>query len=139
MKKDCIFCDIANKKTNSNIIYENEIVMGILDIDPINEGHVLLITKKHYLDLDEIPENEIARIFNVAKKIIKSLKITYPLNGYSIMQNGGDFNDIGHFHLHIFPRYHSDGFSWKYSNNEYSVSIEVCNKIKAALDDINDK
>ena len=136
MNKNCIFCDIVDKKINSNIIYENETVMGILDIDPINEGHVLLITKKHYLDLDEIPEKEIAEIFNIAKKIVKALKITYPLNGYSIIQNGGDFNDIGHFHLHIFPRYHSDGFSWKYSKKDFKVSKEICDKIKFAFENI---
>ena len=137
MDKECIFCDIVNKKNSSYMIYENELIAAILDIDPINEGHILLITKNHYLDLDEIPENEVTEIFQCAKKIVKALKKVYQLNGYSIMQNGGHFNDIGHFHLHIFPRYCSDGFDWKYSNKEYTVSIEVCNKIKAALDDIN--
>ena len=115
MNKECIFCNIINKKSDSYIVYENELVMAILDIDPINEGHILLVTKKHYLDLDEIPEDEIKTIFVCAKKIIKALKKVYKLDGYSIMQNGGKFNEIGHFHLHIFPRYYSDGFTWKYS------------------------
>jgi len=138
MNKECIFCDIVDKKIDSYVVYENKLLLAMLDIDPINEGHVLLIPKKHYLDLDEIPENEITEIFKCAKKIVKSLKKVYKLNGYSIMQNGGDFNDIGHFHLHIFPRYHSDGFGWKYSDTEYLVSMEVCNKIKEALNDVND-
>ena len=45
MNKECIFCNIINKKSDSYIVYENELVMAILDIDPINEGHILLITK----------------------------------------------------------------------------------------------
>ena len=134
MNKSCVFCDIVNKKNDSYVVYENKIVMAILDIDPINEGHILLITKKHYLDLDEIPEDEVTEIFNCAKKIVKALKKVYKLNGYSIMQNGGAFNDIGHFHLHIFPRFYSDGFSYEYSDNEYSVSIEVCNKMKKEIE-----
>ena len=134
MNKSCVFCDIVNKKNDSYVVYENKIVMAILDIDPINEGHILLITKKHYLDLDEIPEDEVTEIFNCAKKIVKALKKVYKLNGYSIMQNGGAFNDIGHFHLHIFPRFYYDGFSYEYSDNEYSVSIEVCNKIKKEIE-----
>lgn len=137
MNKECIFCNIVNKTNNSYIIYENKQVIAILDIDPINEGHILIITKKHYLDLDEIPQKELSEIFILAQKIVKALKKIYPLNGYSIMQNGGGFNDIGHFHLHIFPRYYSDGFSWNCSNNKYSVSSEISNKIKAALDEIN--
>ena len=74
MNKSCVFCDIVNKKNDSYVVYENKIVMAILDIDPINEGHILLITKKHYLDLDEIPEDEVTEIFNCAKKIVKALK-----------------------------------------------------------------
>ncbi len=73
MNKECIFCNIINKKNDSYIVYENELVMAILDIDPINEGHILLITKTHYLDLDEIPKDEIMTIFVCAKKIIKAL------------------------------------------------------------------
>ena len=53
------------------------------------------------------------------------------------MQNGGDFNDIGHFHLHIFPRYILDGFGWKYSNNEFEVSKNISDKLKSALENID--
>lgn len=138
MNKECIFCNIINKKSDSYIVYENELVMAILDIDPINEGHILLITKTHYLDLDEISEDEIKTIFVCVKKIIKALKKVYKLDGYSIMQNGGKFNEIGHFHLHIFPRYYSDGFTWKYSDNKYLVSKEISEEIKRALMTITD-
>ena len=44
----CIFCDVANKKLETNIVYEDEMVMVFLDSDPINEGHILLIPKEHY-------------------------------------------------------------------------------------------
>ncbi len=54
------------------------------------------------------------------------------------MQNGGKFNEIGHFHLHIFPRYYSDGFTWKYSDNKYLVSKEISEEIKQALMTITD-
>jgi len=60
---------------------------------------------------------------------VKKLKKEYSLDGYSIMQNGGEFNEIGHFHLHVFPRYKGDGFGWL--DNE----TEVCNfeKIREKL------
>lgn len=45
MNKSCVFCDVVNKKNDSYVVYENKIVMAILDIDPINEGHILLIQK----------------------------------------------------------------------------------------------
>lgn len=108
----CMFCKIAEKKMISNIIYEDKDLMAFLDNDPINEGHILLIPKKHFLDIDDLPEQLLHRLISTAKVIVKGIKNAYSPHGYSIMQNGGEFNDIGHFHIHIFPRYKNDGFSW---------------------------
>lgn len=57
----CVFCDIANKKIETSVVYENNNVMAFLDYEPINEGHIFLIPKKHYLDVDEqIPESSLS-------------------------------------------------------------------------------
>lgn len=129
----CVFCDIANKKLETNIVYEDEMVMAFLDCDPINEGHVLLIPKKHYLDVDEIPEENLSHLMIVSQKIVKAIKNIYHPNGYSIMQNGGEFNDVGHYHLHIFPRYENDGFGWTFSDEVYNTTKEVADRIRQKL------
>lgn len=49
------------------------------------------------------------------------------------MQNGGEFNDLGHYHLHVFPRYKNDGFGWTDSGKQYDCSMEVAIKIKENL------
>lgn len=100
----CIFCRIANREILAEIIYEDETIISFLDIEPINEGHILIIPKKHYLDLDEIDEDTAVHIMKFAAKITKVLKRMYNPDGYSIMQNGGYFNDVGHYHMHVFPR-----------------------------------
>lgn len=128
---NCIFCDKSNISTD--IIYEDELVMAFMDIDPINEGHVLVVPKNHYLDMDEIPDNIISHLMLISKKIVNVLKVVYKPDGYSIMQNGGEFNDIGHYHLHIFPRYKNDGFSWIYSEEEKDINIEFVKQIKELL------
>ena len=112
----CVFCDIVNKKSDAYVVYENDKVVAFLDNDPINEGHILLVPKKHYLDIDEIPIDILNEIMKISKKIVNVLKKIYKLVGYSIMQNGGIFNDVGHYHMHIFPRYYNDGFGLKYSS-----------------------
>lgn len=66
----------------------------------------------------------------ISKKIVVALKKTYHADGYSIMQNGGKFNDIGHYHLHIFPRYENGGFGWKYGEEPKAVSAETAKKIR---------
>lgn len=111
---DCIFCDIVEGGINSTIIYEDELILGFMDIYPVNDGHMLLITKNHKLDLDELTDEESSRIMKVSKILVRVLKKKYNLDGYSIMQNGGAFNDIGHYHLHVFPRYKDDGFRWAF-------------------------
>ena len=129
----CTFCRIANKETESNIVYESNNIIAFLDIDPINEGHILIVPKEHYLDIEEIPTDILNEIMGLSQRIVKALKETYRPDGYSIMQNGGKFNEIGHFHLHIFPRYSSDGFSWKCNENEINVSQEIADKIRKSL------
>ena len=112
-------------------------VMAFLDMDPINEGHVLLVPKNHYLDVDEMPDEILTHLMLVSKKIVAVLKEIYKPDGYSIMQNGGEFNDIGHYHLHIFPRYKGDGFGWTYGEGVKNVNGEIAGRIKDAIGKIN--
>lgn len=114
----CIFCNIINGTQEATVIYEDELIIGFMDIEPINEGHVLLVTKAHKLDLDELTIEEMNRLMIISQIIVKVLKESYKPNGYSIMQNGGEFNDIGHYHLHIFPRYQNDGFNWTFGDTK---------------------
>lgn len=60
----------------------------------------------------QMPDEVLSHFMIVSKKIVSALKDIYKSNGYSIMQNGGEFNDIGHYHLHIFQRYKGDVFGW---------------------------
>jgi len=130
---ECIFCKIANNEITPNIVYEGRKVMAFLDSDPINEGHILIIPKRHYLDVDEIPIELLSDMMELSQKIVEVIKKLYAPDGYSIMQNGGEFNDIGHYHLHIFPRYKNDGFGWTYSKEKFAVTKEIADKIKDIL------
>lgn len=128
---ECIFCNKENIVTD--FVYEDEMVMAFMDMDPINEGHVLLVPKDHYLDVDEIPDEVLSHLMIVSKKIVSALKDIYKPNGYSIMQNGGEFNDIGHYHLHIFPRYKSDGFGWTFGNDAKDVNTMIAKRIRERI------
>lgn len=129
--KNCVFCNKENLTTD--IVYEDDMVMAFMDMDPINEGHILLIPRKHYLDVDEIPDELLSHMMIIAKKIVSALKEIYNPDGYSIMQNGGMFNDVGHYHLHIFPRYSGDGFGWiSGEGREYKITDKI-KRIKEKL------
>lgn len=130
----CVFCDIANKKTDAYTVYENDNIIAFLDYEPINEGHILLIPKKHYLDVDELPKELLTEIMETSRKLVSAVKKVYKPAGYSIMQNGGAFNDVGHYHLHIFPRYTGDGFGWTSSSSASDYSQDVADEIRKAID-----
>ena len=136
---ECVFCQIVNSKINAEIIYERDNIIVFLDNDPINEGHILIIPKDHLLDLDDLPICLAEEIMNLATLLVKVLKNIYIPDGYSIMQNGGKFNDIGHFHLHVFPRYIEDQFGWTCSDSVFPTDESVGKIIKSELNSIMKK
>lgn len=128
---ECVFCH--KEKIITDFVYEDELVMAFLDMEPINEGHILLVPKQHYLDVDEILDELLAHLMIVSKKIVAALKEIYHPDGYSIMQNGGEFNDVGHYHMHIFPRYTGDGFGWTYGSEQKAVNTKIAERIRRRL------
>ncbi len=133
----CVFCKIANKKIPVHTLYEDDAVMAFLDSDPIQEGHVLIIPKAHFLDVDELPEALLGRIMRLSQRVVTSLKKAYAPDGYSILQNGGACNDIGHYHLHIFPRHEKDGFGWNYPVQNCRADASVADKLSRFLRQIH--
>lgn len=127
----CVFC--SRDKLVTDFVYEDESMMAFMDMDPINEGHILLVPKEHYLDVDEIPDETLSRLMIVSKKIVSALKDVYKPDGYSIMQNGGAFNDVGHYHMHIFPRYNGDGFGWTYGEEIKDFNAEIAERIRERI------
>lgn len=103
--KDCIFCRISNKDIPSKILYEDDIVISFLDVNPDTNGHTLIIPKKHYKDLDDIDEKTLSHILNVAKNIKNLLYEKLYCDGLTLIQNNGECQEIKHFHLHLKPYY----------------------------------
>lgn len=131
---ECIFCSIINRECESKIIYETESIISVLDIDPINEGHVLIIPKRHVDSIEQVSLDILNEMLILARKIVSTYKKVYGAKGYSIMQNGGEFCDFRHFHLHVFPRYSNDGFGWTYPEGPFEYSDDVANKIRKELE-----
>ncbi len=107
----CLFCKIANKEIDSKIVYEDEFSVAFLDINPSQKGHLLVIPKKHYQNLNEIPEEEITKLFETVKKMTILLEEKLNVSSFNIGWNHGkDAGQvINHLHIHIIPRYPNDG------------------------------
>lgn len=118
---DCIFCKIVKNEIPSYTIYENEHVKCFLDINPLGDGHTVIIPKHHYKDLKDIPEEELYEIVKASKYVYNLLDSKLNPLGIRIVQNNGCYQEIKHYHMHLIP---------KYNNNELTDIEEVYNKIK---------
>ena len=115
----CIFCDIVNKTKPSTIVYEDDFVMALLDINPITKGHTLIIPKKHYETFDKIDNETSIHIFSSIKKLIPLYEEKYKMDGYNLIcSNGREAQqDIFHVHIHLIPQYKEDTMKIKFIVN----------------------
>lgn len=110
---ECLGCRIANGlEPDLNIVYENEYITCVLDIEPFNEGHTLILPKKHYWDVDEMDAKTAHAVMEASQKLSALLKSLYQPDGIRIIADGGKFNDLTHYHMHVLPRYEGDGLLW---------------------------
>lgn len=114
----CVFCRIINRELPASIVYEDEAVLAIMDINPINAGHVLVMPKQCCETLRELPDTLAQQVFAVVKKVDQALWKTEGIacEGTNILQNNGRsaWQDVFHVHFHVIPRFAGDGFKIKY-------------------------
>ena len=102
---DCLFCKIINGDIPSYTIYENDYVKCFLDINPISMGHTLIIPKKHFLDINDIDSEYILKVQEASKEVVKILNKNLKPDGFKLVQNNGNLQEVKHYHLHVIPSY----------------------------------
>ena len=109
-KDDCIFCKIAAGEIPSATVYEDSICRVILDVNPANKGHALIIPKEHFDNIYSMDAETAAKIFTIATEVAKAQKAELNPDGLNILQNNGEVagQTVFHFHMHLVPRYIKD-------------------------------
>ncbi|MCQ2393550.1 MAG: HIT family protein [Kiritimatiellae bacterium] len=107
MKNDCVFCAIAAGEIPSFKVYEDDLVLAYLDINPCSKGHTLVIPKAHTTGLLDTSDEMLAALLARVKKVAAHLKDALPCDGFNILQNNGAAagQSVFHIHFHIVPRY----------------------------------
>ena len=103
--KDCIFCKIINGEIPTRKVYEDKLVIVIMDNDPDQNGHMLIIPKKHYVDFTELDDNILLHINKVTNKMKDLIYDKLNADGIRIVNNYGLYQVVKHYHLHIIPAY----------------------------------
>ena len=137
--EDCIFCKIVKGEIPCFKVYEDDKVLAFEDINPISEGHTLIIPKKHALNLWEIPAEDLAAIHLASQKIAHALKDALNPVGVAVLQlNGRGVNQVVmHYHLHLMPRT-SEGpqlsvTDWEMKEGDMEAIKKTAEKIAAAV------
>lgn len=105
MKETCVFCKIISGEFSCYKIYEDDVVISFLSIDPVTYGHTLVIPKEHVLGYQEIDLETLNHINKVGKDIYKKLETNLKPNGIKLVQNNGSLQEVKHYHLHLIPVY----------------------------------
>src|SRR3989338_7692430 len=132
-KKQCIFCHIVSGKVQSKKVFEDDSTLAILDINPANPGHVLVLPKEHYSIMPQLSEEEIAHLFMIVKTISNGALRALAAAGVNIVvQNGiAAGQKAQHFMVHIIPRKENDGLNFELPQKE--ISDEALEAIRLKL------
>ena len=114
-KQQCPFCMIGEGKIPSTKVYEDTEKIAVLDINPATPGHTLLFTKKHYTKIEELNEDETAKLFKLAHRISKAIINGLDAKGITFHMGSGEGQTSPHLIINIIPRFENDGlrFLWQ--------------------------
>jgi len=136
-KKQCIFCQIISGKIQAKKIYEDDKVVGILDINPANPGHTLLLTKEHYSIMPQVPDEDLSYISMVVKSMSNSMLRSIDAQGTNVLVANGIAagQRAQHFMVHLIPRKENDGVDFVLPQRamEQNDIDAIGNKLIAAM------
>ena len=116
---DCIFCKVVSGEAKSWKVYEDESVYAFLDIHPVSEYHTLVIPKKHYVNIFDIPEEELSEVITVVKRLAVLYSRVLGINNVQIINSSGAEaqQHVFHIHFHIVPRKRGDNQDVKWTTH----------------------
>ncbi|MGD9809267.1 MAG: HIT family protein [Deferribacterales bacterium] len=135
---DCIFCKIIAGEIPCSKVYEDTLFIAFLDINPVHKGHLLIVPKRHFVNMLDTPDVEAVEIYKVARDLGKAVMEATGCDGVNLVQNNNAAagQEVFHSHLHIIPRYEDDGLHFASIKKEYDSFDEMgemAEKIKNAL------
>lgn len=112
---NCKFCQIAAKELSSVVVFEDELSLAFLDTRPLFPGHTLLIPRRHYETLSDLPSEATGPFFQNVKRLAHAIELGMQAEGSFVAINNRVSQSVPHLHVHIVPRRKKDGlrgFFW---------------------------
>ena len=134
---DCIFCKIVAGAVPCFRLYEDADTLAFMDINPVHDGHALVIPKDHYPTVFDIAPQAIAATARAAARIAQAVNQAVQPDGLNLIQSNGPgaAQSVGHFHLHVLPRRLGDGLlvNWPLSSGDRDRIAAIAERIRGFL------
>jgi len=132
---DCIFCKIIQGEIPATKVYEDEKVLAFMDINPLNDGHTLVVPKRHAETIFEIDSQDLIATMKVAQRLAIAIKKALNSDGMIVVQlnNKAAGQMVPHLHIHLIPRWENDGLQigkWEIKPGDMEKIKDIAEKIK---------
>ena len=124
----------------SSPVYEDDTTIAFMTIGPVNPGHILVVPKQHYPSLADLPGAVGSHCFTVAQRLAAAVRGSgLKCEGVNMFLADGEaaFQEVDHFHLHVFPRFQGDEFkisaNWSVKPSRAELDA-VAAQIRTALE-----
>ena len=130
--ENCIFCRIVKGEITAEKVYEDKDILAFLDINPVNQGHTLVIPKGHFKMMVDTPDDVLSKVFLKSKELMNVIKEVMKADYVAVSVIG---IDVPHFHVHLVPRYFNDGMAtfWPTKTYKDGEMKETAEKIRNLL------
>jgi histidine triad (HIT) family protein len=114
---DCVFCKIIAGELPAAVVYRDDTVMAFMSLQQLTQGHTLVIPIQHVKNIYELPDELAGPLLSTAARVARAVKREFKPDGVWVSQ----FNEpaagqsVFHYHLHVIPRYLSDGILRNFS------------------------
>lgn len=136
---DCLFCRIVKGEIPSAKLFETKTVLAFLDIAPAARGHALVIPKKHFETLKEVPEKELRELIVAVKHVAGAVVDAAGADGFNVIQSNSTAagQAIPHVHFHIIPRKEGDelSFEWEHIELDKEELAALTEKVKGKMEE----
>ena len=137
-EKSCVFCEIVAGRKHSYTVFENDYTQVFLAASAIAEGHLLVIPKDHFVQLDQMDPEVVAHLAGCLPRLGQALMQVTSTSSYNVLQNNGSEAGqvVMHVHFHLIPRKASDGLGYRWPASSYPPGRgeEIAGRFQAALD-----
>ena len=116
MPSDCVFCAIVARRSPASFVHEGDEAVAFMDIGGVNEGHTLVVPRRHATLLGELDTESAAAVWSLGLRVAAAVRRSgLRCEGVNLLLSDGEAagQEVFHVHLHVMPRWAGDGFGFR--------------------------